>query len=245
MRIINHTTLNLRDFRKMPSPRFDVYGSLHKGIRSLMSEIMYELGKSDVTNTSELTAIGEKLGYLWDILHVHAQGEEEFIFPHLKMKNKTFYMKLKQAHEKFEKDADYFRKSFKDLLGMNMEGAEKQEELTKFTKRYNTFVSEYFSHMQDEELQANPILWGMLDDEELMEILSNMSQKPTVELREYFVPYLLRATNPSERVGVLMGMRMSMSESAFNRTLDIAEVSLAESDWQKLKLTLDNLLQAH
>jgi hypothetical protein len=229
----------------MTPPRFDVYGSLHKGIRSLMTEIMYELGKSDITNSSEFTALGEKLRYLWDILHVHAQGEEEFIFPHLKMKNKTFYIKLKEAHEKFEKDADSFRKSFKELLGMDIGGAEKQDAVTQFTKRYNTFVSEYFSHMQDEELQANPILWGMLDDEELMEILSNMSQKPTVELREYFIPYLLRATNPSERVGVLMGMRRSMSETVFNRTLDIAKASLVESDWQKLKLTLDNLFQAH
>jgi iron-sulfur cluster repair protein YtfE (RIC family) len=229
----------------MNQPRFDVYGSLHKGIRSLMTELMYELGKSDVTNTSVLTAFGEKLGYLWDILHVHAQAEEEFIFPHLLKKDKAFHTKLKQAHEKFEKDAGSFRKSFKEFLEMNTEAAEKQQELTKFTKRYNTFVSEYFSHMQDEELGANPILWGMLDDEELMEILSNMSQKATVELREYFIPYLLRASNPAERVGVLMGMRRSMSESTFTRTLEIARGSLAESDWQKLKKTIDNLLQVH
>ena len=229
----------------MNQPRFDVYGSLHKGIRSLMTEVMYELGKSEVTNTSGLTALGEKLGYLWDILYVHAKGEEEFIFPHLLKKDKAFHMKLKQAHEKIEKDADFFRDSFKKFLETDVEAAEKQQELTKLTKRYNTFVSEYFSHMQDEELEANPILWGLLDDNELMEILSNMSQKPTVELREYFIPYLLRATNPAERVGVLMGMRRSMSESTFTRTLEIAKASLAESDWQKLKKTLDNLIQAH
>jgi iron-sulfur cluster repair protein YtfE (RIC family) len=229
----------------MNQPRFDVYGSLHKGIRSLMTELMYELGKSEVSNASELMALGEKLGYLWDILHVHAQGEEEFIFPHLLKKDKAFHMKLKQAHEKFEKDADFFRESFKKFLKADVEAAEKQQELTKLTKRYNTFVSEYFSHMQDEELGANPILWRILDDNELMEILSNMSQKPTVELREYFIPYLLRATNPAERVGVLMGMRRSMSESTFTRTLEIAKASLAESDWQKLKKTLDNLIQVH
>jgi iron-sulfur cluster repair protein YtfE (RIC family) len=229
----------------MVQPRFDVYGSLHKGIRSLMTELMYDLGKSDVKNSSALTALEEKLGYLWDILHVHAQGEEEFIFPHLLKKDKAFHQKLKQAHEKFEKDADFFKEAFKEFLEADSEAAEKQQEMTKFTKRYNTFVSEYFSHMQDEELGANPILWGMLDDEGLMEILSNMSQKPTPELREYFIPYLLRATNPAERVGVLMGMRRSMSDTVFTRTLNIAEESLAESDWQKLKVMLDALIQAH
>jgi iron-sulfur cluster repair protein YtfE (RIC family) len=229
----------------MMQPRFDVYGSLHKGIRSLMTELQFELGKSDVHITSELTAIGEKLRYLWDILHVHAQGEEEFIFPHLKKANETLYMRLKQAHERFEKDADFFRGSFKELLEMDIEAGENQERMTKFTKRYNTFVSEYFSHMQDEELEANPILWGLLDDGDLMEILSNMSQKPTPVLREYFLPYLLRATSPTERVGVLMGMKRSMSELVFNGTLKIAKLSLAEPDWQKLRQTLDTLIQGH
>ena len=229
----------------MAQPRFDVYGSLHKGIRFLMTELMYDLGKSDVKNSSELTALGEKLGYLWDILHVHAQGEEEFIFPHLLKKDKAFHMKLKQAHEKFEKDADNFRKSFKEFLEIDAEAPEKQQEMTKFTKRYNTFVSEYFSHMQDEELTANPILWKLLHDERLMEILSNMSQIPTTKLREYFLPYLIRATNPAERVGVLMGMKMTMPDSVFNRTLDIARGALEESDWQKLKQSLDTLMQAH
>jgi hemerythrin superfamily protein len=245
MGIIHYKSLKLCDFRKMAQPRFDVYGPIHKGIRSLMTELMYELGKSDVNDTSEFTALGEKLGYLWDILYVHAQGEEEFIFPHLERKDKTFHRKLKQAHEKFEKDANMFRDSFKGLLGMDMEVSEKQAGMTKFTKRYNTFVSEYFSHMQDEELDANPILWGMLDDEKLMEMLSNMSQKPTVELREYLLPYLLRATNPAERIGVLMGMKRSMSESMFDGTLKIARTSLAESDWQKLKQSLDALIQIH
>jgi iron-sulfur cluster repair protein YtfE (RIC family) len=229
----------------MTPPRFDVYGSLHKGIRFLMAEIMHEVGKSDVNATSELTSLGEKLRYLWDILYVHAKGEEEFIFPHLEKKDKALYMKLKQAHEKFEKDADVFRETFKELLKMKIEPTEKQEQMTKFTKRYNLFVSEYFSHMQDEELKANPLLWEILDDEALMEILSNMSQKPTAELRNYFLPYLLRATNPAERVGVLMGMRRSMSEAVFNGTLMLAKASLIDSDWHKLKQTLDTLIQVH
>lgn len=225
----------------MAQPRFDVYGAVHKGIRSLMTELMFELGKTNVNNASELTTLGEKLRYLWDILKVHAQGEEEFIFPHLKKEDKAFHMKLKRAHEKFEEDAGNFREDFKELLGIDVGDAGIQEKITKFTKRYNTFVSEYFSHMQDEELQANPILWKLLDDKGLMEILSNMSQIPTAELREYLLPYLMRATNPAERVGVLMGMKMSMSESVFNRTLDIVKESLEESDWQKLKKSLDSL----
>lgn len=229
----------------MAQPRFDVYGSVHKGLRFLMTELTFELGKANINNTSELTALGEKLRYLWDILKAHAQGEEEFIFPYLLKEDKAFHMKLKKAHEKFEEDAGNFRDSFKEILGLDVGDAEIQEKMTKFTKRYNTFVSEYFSHMQDEELTANPILWKLLHDERLMEILSNMSQIPTTKLREYFLPYLIRATNPAERVGVLMGMKMSMPDSVFNRTLDISKGALEESDWQKLKQSLDTLMQAH
>ena len=229
----------------MTQPRFDVYGPVHKGIRFLMTELMYELGKSDVSNVSELTTLEKKLQYLWDILKVHAEGEEEFIFPLLKREAKTLFTKLKQAHDKFHEQAEIFRNDFRNILGTDTEDAEKLELMSKFTKRYNTFLSEYFSHLQDEELEANPILWKILGDEELIEVLSKISSKPTPELRQYFLPFLLRATNHPERVGILMGMKKDMPKSAFNGILNIARASLAESDWQKLKQTLDKLIQVH
>ncbi|MHA2049946.1 MAG: hemerythrin domain-containing protein [Promethearchaeota archaeon] len=226
----------------MTQPRFDVYGPVHKGLRFFMTELMYELGKSDVNNVSELTSLEEKLQYLWDILKVHAEGEEEFIFPHLESEDKALHMKLKQAHEKFHKQAEIFSNDFRNILGTDSEDTKKLELMSKFIKRYNTFLFEYFSHLQDEELEANPVLWKILGDEELMVVISKISSKPTPELRQYFLPYLLKATNHPERVGVLMGMKKDMSESAFNGILNIARTSLVESNWQKLKQTLDTLI---
>jgi len=226
----------------MSQPRFDVYGPVHKGLRFLMTELMYELGRADVSNASELTSLGEKLQYLWDILIVHAVGEEEFIFPHLEREDKTIFTKLKQAHDKSHKQIEILRKDFRKITGTDIVDADKVERMLKFTKQYNTFLSQYFSHLQDEELEANPILWKILSDKELMDVISKISSKPTPELRQYFLPYLLRATNHSERVGVLMGMRKAMPETMFSSILSVAEASLEESNWQKLKQTLDTLV---
>ncbi|MFX1327986.1 MAG: hemerythrin domain-containing protein [Promethearchaeota archaeon] len=229
----------------MSQSRFDVYGSVHKGLRYLMTELMYELGRADVNNASELTSLGKKLQYLWDILIVHAAGEEEFIFPHLEREDKTIFTKLKRAHDKFHEQIEFLREDFKKITGTNIGDIDKVDKMYKFTKQYNTFLSQYFSHMQDEELEANPILWKILSDKVLMDILIKMSSKPTPELRQYFLPYLLKATNHSERVGVLMGMRKGMPETIFSGILNIAEASLEEFDWQKLKQTLDSLVQVH
>ncbi|MFX1478714.1 MAG: hemerythrin domain-containing protein [Promethearchaeota archaeon] len=223
----------------MSQLRFDVYGSVHKGLRYLMTELMYELGRADTSNKSELTSLRKKLQYLCDILIVHAEGEEEFIFPHLKREDKSIFTKLKQAHDKFHKQIEFLRKDFKEITETNNGDSDIVEKMYKFTKQYNTFLSQYFSHMQDEELEANPVLWKILSDEELMDILIKMSSKPTPELRQYFLPYLLKATTLPERVGVLMGMKKGMSETIFSGILSVAEASLDVSDWQKLKQTLD------
>lgn len=225
----------------MSQSRFDVYGSVHKGLRYLMTKLMYELGRADASNESELTSLRKKLQYLCVILRVHAAGEEEFIFPHLEREDKTIFTKLKQAHDKSHEQIEFLREDFKKTTGTNIGDIDKVDKMSKFTKQYNTFLSQYFSHLQDEELEANPILWKILSDKELMDILTKISSKPIPELRQYFLPYLLKATNHSERVGVLMGMKKGMSETSFSGILSVAKTSLEVSNWQKLKQTLGTL----
>ncbi|MHA1987351.1 MAG: hemerythrin domain-containing protein [Promethearchaeota archaeon] len=229
----------------MTPPRYDVYGPVHKGIRFLMTEIMFELGNSDVNNSSELSSLEVKLQFLWDILKVHAEGEEEFIFPVLENENKSIFNKLKLAHEKFEEQIDIFRKDFPKIVGMDKEIEEKGDKLSKFTKQYNTFLSQYFSHLQDEELEANPILWNVLNNNELMDIINKIAAKLTPEERQRFMPYFLRAINHPERLGLLMGMKRNMPEPIFKAILNMAQASLEKADWQKLKQSLDNLVQVH
>ncbi|MFX1324054.1 MAG: hemerythrin domain-containing protein [Promethearchaeota archaeon] len=225
--------------------RYDVYGPVHKGIRFLMTEIMYELGRADVTIIPELTSLEEKLQYLWDVLEAHAAGEEEFLFPHLEKGDIIIYKKLKAAHEKFYEQIEILRNEFLKISGAEMGVDEKEEELPEFIRHYNTFLSQYFSHMQDEELEANPILWKALSDEELMVIVPKIASKIAPNIMQYFMAYFLRAINYKERLGMLMGMQKNVPEPMFTGILDIAESSLEETNWQKLKQTLDKLIQVH
>jgi iron-sulfur cluster repair protein YtfE (RIC family) len=229
----------------MNQPRYDVYGPVHKGIRFLMTEIMYELGKSDVSNLSELNSLEEKSKYLWDILKAHAEGEEEFLFPHLERENKSFFTKMKQAHDHFHEEIDILRNNFRKIKETDIGSDEKVELMSNFIKQYNTFLSQYFSHLQDEELEANPILWKALSDDELMVIVPKIASKSPPEIMQYFMVYFLRAVNHTERLGLLMGMQKNAPEPVFKGILNIAEDSLEDSDWQRLKQSLDKLVQVH
>ncbi|MHA2289113.1 MAG: hemerythrin domain-containing protein [Promethearchaeota archaeon] len=222
----------------MDQPRFDVYTPIHKAIRLIMTEIMYELGKSDANNISELKSIEGKLEDLWNLLEAHAEGEEEFIFPHLKREAESIFLKLKQAHENFEKEISNLRSGFREITGDAIERDKRPRLLSAFTKQYNTFLSQYFSHLQDEELEANPILWNSLSDIELMGIINSIVAKQPPELMQYLLPYYFKAINPMERAGLLMGMKKNMPEPAFDGVLKIAQASLEESDWQKLQQIL-------
>jgi hemerythrin-like domain-containing protein len=229
----------------MNQPKYDVYGPVHKGIRFLMTEVMYDLGKSDTTNLSELTLLEEKLQNLWDILKIHAEGEEEFLFPVLERESKPLFSKLKEAHDKFDEQIEILSNDFRKITSIDTNEDEKAERLYKFIKQYNTFLSRYFSHLQDEELEANPILWKILSDDELIDIINKIAAKLTPELRQYFMPYFIKAINHTERLGLLMGMKKNMPEPIFNAILDMTQASLEESDWLKLKQSLDKLVQVH
>jgi hypothetical protein len=229
----------------MNQPRYDVYGPVHKGIRFLMTEAMYELGKADVNDLSELTSLEEKLQYLWEVLKAHAEGEEEFLFPHFEREDKAIFNKLKEAHDKSHKDIEILRNRFLEIKGADIEIDEKSVQMSEFIKQYNTFLSQYFSHLQDEELEANPILWKVLSDDELMVIVPKIASKTAPDVMQYFMVYFLRAVNPIQRVGLLMGMQKNLPEPVFKGILNIAETSLEEADWQKLKQNLDKLIQVH
>ena len=71
-----------------------------------------------------------------------------------------------------------------------------------------------------------------------MGIINNIVTKQPPELMQYLLPYYFRAINPMERSGLLMGMKKNMPEPAFEGVLKIAQTSLEESDWQKLKQIL-------
>ncbi|MHA2035747.1 MAG: hemerythrin domain-containing protein [Promethearchaeota archaeon] len=229
----------------MNQPRYDVYGPVHKGIRFLMTEVMYELGKADVNDLSELTSLEEKLQYLWDILKAHAEGEEEFLFPHLEKANKSFFTKMKQAHDHFHEEIEILGNNFRKIKETEIGSDEKVQLMSKFVRNYNTFLSQYFSHLQDEELDANPILWEVLSDNELMVVVPKIASKIAPEVMQYFMVYFLRAINHIQRIGILMGMQKNMPEPVFNGILNIAESSLEEADWKKLKQSLDKLIQVH
>lgn len=229
----------------MNKPRYDVYRPVHKGLRLLMTEIMYELGKSDVINLTELNSLEEKLQYLWDILKAHAEGEEEFLFPHLEKENKSIFTKLKLAHDKSHEQIEILRNRFREIKGADIGYDEKAEQMSEFTRQYNSFLSQYFSHLQDEELEANPILWKVLSDDELMVIVPKIASKTSPEIMQYFMSYFIRAINHTERLGLLMGMRKNVPEPVYKGILNITKASLEEPDWQRLKQTLDKLVQIH
>ncbi len=229
----------------MNQPRYDVYGPVHKGIRFLMTEVMYEVGKADASDESELTLLDEKLQYLWGILKAHAEGEEEYLFPVLEKENENFFTKMKEAHDKFHKLINELGIEFKKILDTSIENDEKAGKLAEFVKQYNLFLSQYFSHLQDEELDANPILWKVLSDEELMVIIPKIAAKIPPNVMQYFTSYFVRAINHTQRLGLLMGMKKNLPEPVFEGILKIAEASLEGKDWKKLKQTLEKLVQVH
>jgi hypothetical protein len=93
--------------------------------------------------------------------------------------------------------------------------------------------------MQVEEKNAMPVLWEVLTDKQIMEIIGKMAMKPAPEVSQYFLPYLVQGTNPMERIGILTGMKSNMPAPVFEGAIKIVQKALSKEDWDALQQALE------
>ncbi|NHI90387.1 MAG: hypothetical protein EAX87_12745 [Candidatus Thorarchaeota archaeon] len=196
---------------------------------------MLQLSKLDLRVVADVKAQSEEVRKSFEVLHVHAAAEEEFVFPHIKEKDPDLFERLIRDHQTFTPIMDSLEQQVKALI-VDEERAMKGYEVV---QALNDFVAKYSAHMMVEEGMAMPILWEVLKDNQIMEIIGKMSMKPTPEVSQYFLRYLVQATNPMERVGLISGMKSFMSKEMFQGAIQTVQKSLSTEEWDALRQALE------
>jgi hemerythrin-like domain-containing protein len=220
---------------KFMPPRIDGFGPPHKGIRYLMSQMMFKVGNLNYEDDSKTKQLDIELKDLWKMLKFHAKAEEEFIFPHIEKADNNLFNSLREAHKNFESDIDTIDTKYEELLNVEVGKGIRIQKGVEFVKNYNDFVAHYFLHLQDEELLAMPLLWNVLSDEQILDFSQKIPASAPPEINAYFLPFFIGATNLYERIGILNGLRTIMPEEAFQGVSKRVEAILDSDDWEQLK----------
>ncbi|MFX1578117.1 MAG: hemerythrin domain-containing protein [Promethearchaeota archaeon] len=215
--------------------RAQLFGLIHKGIRHILNSRVLQLSQLDFRVVADVKSQSEEVKKSFEVLHVHAAAEEEFVFPHIKKKDPDLFERLIRDHQTFTPIMDSLEQQVKALI-VDEERTMKGYEVT---QAFNDFVAKYSAHMMVEEGMAMPILWEVLKDNQIMEIIGKMSMKPAPEVSQYFLLYLVQATSPMERIGILSGMKSFMSTDMFQGAMQTAQKALSTEEWDALRQALE------
>ncbi len=221
------------------STRIDIFNSLHKGIYYALNQVMTALERANFENHENSHTVAQEFMNLWMVLHFHNRTEDELIFPYLARGNEELLQDLEKRCNHLEQEMQSMEELFVDLENFSRvnDDSVKTDMLetgTELYEQFKVFYFEYFFYLQQQEHEANPVLWQMLSDEEIMEIsLQGQANNTPLEMR-YYLPYYIKAIDNEERYSFLEGLKKKTPAEKFSTVLRVVQESVDTQDWNAL-----------
>jgi hypothetical protein len=214
------------------APRFDMYGPIHKALRSFMCDTLLRAGRIDVNDASELEATLGQVDALLAFCLDHLERENAFLHTAIEARRPAGATRTADDHVEHVQTIATLRDETAAL------GRAKPPAQTMLAHRlYHhlaLFVAENLQHMHIEETANNAALWALYSDAELLEIHARLLAgiPPAKEL--LVARWMIPALSPMERSAIVGHAKMQMPPEAFLGLLAHVHPHMDESGWLKL-----------
>ena len=224
----------------MTTPRHDLLGPVHKGLRHMMSSTLSLVGTVDVDDLDSAGQAMDQLDELVDALLHHMKLEEKFILPELEAIEPGCTTQLREDHGVETRALLKLRDRADQLDIAIAEGRAYRDDLARdLYLGLADVVAETLLHFQLEERKHNPLLWARYTDDELRHLQARQIATELPEELARGVKWLLPAMTPAEREMLVGGARLSMPAPMFDGLMGLARTVLTEPQWSKLVRTLE------
>ncbi len=184
---------------------FDLYSSVHKGLRSLLYGAATAVARTDFDSDDETRVAVAEMRRVLDFLEEHAEHEDREILPVLRAKDAWTAEEFQGDHARL----DGLHRDIESLLGrIETSGASAREALgRRLAERANRLVAEHIHHMEREERTGNRVLWAHCTDEELRAVHERIVTTIGAERLLQWAEFMLPALDRREREHTLAGIR--------------------------------------
>ena len=218
--------------------QIDVYAGVHKGQRVRFFDIMIKAGTMDYDDKDSLDMLYHELAALKEHVFLHASLEEKFIHPLLSERVPGGARKLEEDHRTMHQQFDDIVAQFDGIRTRSTESELRGKLVLEFYRAWNRFISFYFMHINEEEENAQPMLWKICTARELDDAHKAMISSQNREELKYDLQIMLPAMNMHEQPEMFYAARVSMSPQDYQSLLKFAEQLLNPKDWATLKLEI-------
>lgn len=215
----------------MTATRFDLYGAIHKALRSAMSDAVAAVGRMDADDPDDRAAALARLRAMLDLLQHHAHVEDEFIHPAVHARRAGAADRCADDHHRQQGQVVELRRLAQLAEGA---GGEPRQAAAQLYRSLARFVAENLAHMDEEETAHNAVLWAEFSDGELAaindRIVASIAPPRMAEVVRWMAPSL----TPYERASLFGAIQAKAPAEVFQRLLETARQQLPPRDWNKL-----------
>jgi hypothetical protein len=218
-----------------PSPepaRMDLYVSIHKALRSFMSDTLVRVGSIDVADPVDRDAALAQLDELLEVCLAHLRHENAFVHTAIEARQPAGSRRIADEHvEHIETIAELQAEA---AALRNAPASDAERIGLRLYRHLALFVAENFQHMHVEETAHNALLWQHFTDAELAalhgRILAAITPAEHVVVARWMVP----ASTPAERAKIVLGAKAQMPPEALLGVMRVVRPHLDDAGWNKL-----------
>lgn len=221
----------------MEEIRFNLFKSVHKGLRALLADTLLQLQQIDFLITQQADEGIERIKLVLLQLHRHTKWEEDYIFPQLGNQSQgmtSFFTNQHYHTDALTLNMDILICAFKEAKA----NQEKEALGDKLLNAFVEFTAYNFNHMNMEEQLINPLLWNKHSDRELQALqLLHMDQSSSKSGYVLMQWMLIHSTN-RELSGWLNSLKQKTTSTQFNLVYDLAQKMLTAERLESINLNL-------
>lgn len=218
------------------SPRFDIYASIHKGLRACFAHTLVSVGRLDWTDSEEVETVTREVLDLLTFCARHLEKENTYIHPSLELRRPGACAIALADHAHHEADIAVLRE-LTVTLGL-LPALRREAAARELYQRLAAFITENLAHMAHEEREHNRELWDTHSDDEIRAIEHAIVSSLPPEETRLSLRWMLTAMSAEERAAFLGGMRAQAPAAVFEGVLGMLRPLLGERDRLKLDTAL-------
>ena len=218
--------------RAEPAARIDLYVSIHKALRSFMSDTLTRIGRIDVADPADRDAALAQLDELLGLCLDHLRHENEFVHTAIEARQPAGSRRIAEEHVEHAETIGALAAEAAALRTASDADAERLA--LRLYRHLALFVAENFQHMHIEETVHNALLWQHYSDGELAALHGRLMASIPPHEHLLVARWMLPASTPAERALVAGAAKAQMPPEALLGVMSIVRPHIDDAGWAKL-----------
>ncbi len=201
--------------------RYNVFNTIHKGLRALMYDTAAMIQRTDFSIDTATETV-TRVNWVMDIFDEHARHEDEFLLPLAFKNNEALAQEFEKEHEVDHRLSDDLRTALKAWENASSD-AERAASGQAIFFAFNEFIAFNLYHMNKEENVLLLNLWNHYTDQDLLAAENAIVQSidPATLMEES--KWMMRSISNPEIIGWLTGIRHGAPPPVFDIYLSLAK----------------------